>query len=150
MPSAVALAFTRNEYAPGFVPSSTISGTNVIVWPTSSWSVSQRLAIANSDTFGGANAAVTGGSGYSALITAREVGRSLGGLQGALGSAFDPDAHAAIAEALSARVDLVDGSTPGLDVTWTLDATVLPGSADTAAGRSRADAGDAHRQRDGL
>src|SRR3954471_10565060 len=46
--------------------------------------VSQRLAIANSDTYGGAggaNATATGGNSLSALISPHELGHSLGGLQ---------------------------------------------------------------------
>src|SRR3954469_6259141 len=46
--------------------------------------VSQRLAIGNSDTYGGAggaNATATGGNSMSALISPHEIGHSLGGLQ---------------------------------------------------------------------
>src|SRR3954462_6996302 len=46
--------------------------------------VSQRLAIANSDTHGGAggaNATASGGNSLSALISPHELGHSLGGLQ---------------------------------------------------------------------
>ena len=46
--------------------------------------VSQRLAIANSDTYGGAggaNATASGGNSLSALISPHEIGHSLGGLQ---------------------------------------------------------------------
>src|SRR3954464_15984151 len=46
--------------------------------------VSQRLAIANSDTYGGAggaNATASGGNSLSALISPHELGHSLGGLQ---------------------------------------------------------------------
>jgi IgA peptidase M64 len=46
--------------------------------------VSQRLAIANSDTYGGAGGAyatATGGNALSALISPHEIGHSLGGLQ---------------------------------------------------------------------
>jgi hypothetical protein len=46
--------------------------------------VSQRLAIANSDTYGGAGgtyATATGGNALSALISPHEIGHSLGGLQ---------------------------------------------------------------------
>src|SRR3954466_12511187 len=46
--------------------------------------VSQRLAIANSNTYGGAggaNATASGGNSLSALISPHEIGHSLGGLQ---------------------------------------------------------------------
>jgi hypothetical protein len=46
--------------------------------------VSQRLAIGNSNTYGGAggaNATATGGNSLSALISPHEIGHSLGGLQ---------------------------------------------------------------------
>jgi hypothetical protein len=46
--------------------------------------VSQRLAIGNSDTYGGAGgtyATATGGNALSALISPHEIGHSLGGLQ---------------------------------------------------------------------
>jgi hypothetical protein len=46
--------------------------------------VSQRLALGNSDTYGGAggaNATATGGNSMSALISPHEIGHSLGGLQ---------------------------------------------------------------------
>ncbi|MDA0165597.1 M64 family metallo-endopeptidase [Solirubrobacter ginsenosidimutans] len=46
--------------------------------------VSQRLAIGNSNTYGGAggaNATATGGNSMSALISPHEIGHSLGGLQ---------------------------------------------------------------------
>jgi IgA Peptidase M64 len=191
--------------------------------------VSQRLAIANSDTYGGAggtNATASGGNSLSALISPHEIGHSLGGLQdeydyyqrGVLGGCYTggeptsvhhtlltidqmltqqkkwwrwigepseaggligryeggmyfdkciwrPSRHSimktlgyyydqlsreVMTQRISARVKLVDGSTPTtapvgntdtlwletqhpvdheLDVTWSLDGTVVPNSA---------------------
>ncbi|HWK28454.1 MAG TPA: M64 family metallopeptidase [Solirubrobacter sp.] len=191
--------------------------------------VSQRLAIANSDTYGGAGGAyatASGGNAMSALISPHEIGHSLGGLQdeydyyqrGVLGGCYPggepssvhhtlltvdqmrtqqkkwwrwlgepseagglidryeggmyydkciwrPSKHSimktlgfyydqvsreVMTQKISAKVKLVDGSTPtagqvgntdtlwletqhpvdhALDVTWTLDGTAIPNSA---------------------
>src|SRR3954466_389826 len=62
----------------------TVNNTALARYTALAPGVSQRLAIANSDTYGGAggaNATASGGNSLSALISPHELGHSLGGLQ---------------------------------------------------------------------